>query len=85
MTKDALRKDRDMLKPQASYAKLVTRRSYVFPFRNQRYWDCTPWQGSWIHYCGAPGAVVVDGARGLLLNLRTGQVYTDSRFVEVPA
>jgi hypothetical protein len=69
----------------ASYAKLVTRRSYVFPFRNQRYWDCTPWHGGWIRHDGAPGAVVVDAACGLLLNLRSGEVYADSRFIEVPA
>jgi hypothetical protein len=63
------------------FAKLVTRRSYVFPFRNRRYLDCTSWGGGWIAYEGAPGAAVIDEAKGLLVNLRTGEVYVDARFV----
>ncbi len=61
-------------------APIVQRRTHTFPSRNAQYFDCTQWGGGFTRVTGAAGAVVLDHARGILLDLRTGSVFTDSRF-----
>lgn len=62
-----------------TFARVVTRRGPSFPFRNRRYFDCSPWGGGYCPAEGALGAVVLN-ERGMMLNLRSGEVYHDARF-----
>lgn len=56
-------------------AKWTKGRDHIFPFRTRYAWV---WEGRRIFSSGGPGAVVV--GNGLCLDLRTGEVYKDSRF-----
>ena len=60
------------------FAPVVTRRQSAFPCRIARYFDCTQWGGGFVRVGMARGAVVLHG--DTLLNLSTGEVYTDARF-----
>jgi hypothetical protein len=64
------------------FARIVTRRGPCFPFRNQRYFDCTPWGGGFVSGVGVRGGVVIDDTKGLLLDLSTGEVRADARFAK---
>jgi len=61
-------------------ARIVKRRTPTFPSRISPYYDCTPWGGGFIRATNnGPGAVVLNN-KGEVLNLQTGEVYTDDRF-----
>lgn len=62
------------------YAKIVMRRGPSFPFRNRKYFDATPWLGGFIPVGGGAGAVNLN-KQGHMLDLRSGRVYFDARFV----
>lgn len=64
------------------YARLVRRRGPSFPFRLCSYFDCTKWEGGFIRFQGGPGAVVLRPRDGTMLDIASGRVYTDTRFVQ---
>ena len=51
-------------------------RDHTFPFRTRYAWV---WEDRRIFTSGGPGAVVVGD--GLAMDLQTGEVYRDSRFL----
>jgi hypothetical protein len=61
------------------YAPIITRRQPRFPFRNGAYFDLTKWGGGYVRYVSMPGAIVVND-EGLMMDLRSGEVYFDNRF-----
>jgi len=48
--------------------------------RKGRFFDATPWRAGYIRAEGAIGAVVLRD--GLMLDIKTGRVYGDARFME---
>lgn len=61
------------------YAKIVRRRTPTFPARTAVYFDFTPFGGGYLRATNnGPGAVVLKP--GVCADIRTGRVYTDSRF-----
>ena len=62
-----------------TYAPVVTRRTPTFPSRNARYFDCTKYGSGYHRVNTVPGACVLN-QQGLMLDLRTGEIYTDERF-----
>lgn len=60
------------------HAAVTRRRTPTWPARWAAYFDCTPWGGGYVRIQGARGAVVL--SPGVLLDLRTGEVYQDERF-----
>lgn len=65
------------------YAPVVTRRGAVFPFRNGRYFDCSAVGAGFYRPHGGTGAVILNSQNGLMLNIRSGEIYTDLRFAAV--
>ena len=64
------------------HAPVVRRRTPSFPTRFASYFDCTKWGSGFFRVANqGPGAAVLNKA-GHLLNLQTGEVYLDERFVE---
>ncbi|UUZ75483.1 hypothetical protein LP414_27595 [Polaromonas sp. P1(28)-13] len=66
--------------PKRSFAPVVTRRGSIFPFRNGRYFDCSAWGGGLFRLSGGPGACVLNSQTGTMLDIRSGEIYTDERF-----
>lgn len=64
-------------------APIVRRRTCTFPSRMASYWDLGAWGGGFMRCRDAPGAVVIDHAKGTMFDMRTGRVYLDSRFATV--
>lgn len=64
------------------YARIVARRGHRFPFRKEAYLDFTPFNGGFVTYTGAPGAIVLNLVTGVCADLLTGRVYLDARFAE---
>lgn len=64
------------------YAKIVKRRGDIFPFRNGNYFDCREHGFGYVRAGIGRGAIVLDNRKGLMLNIGTGEVYTDERFKE---
>ena len=65
------------------YAKVIQKRVYfVRGCGYRRYFDFSPWNGGLCRLTGSPGAVVLNG--NILGNIKTGEVYRDARFEEVP-
>lgn len=61
------------------YAPMVRRRTASFPSRMASYFDCTQWGAGFFR--PGHGAVILRHADGLMLDLSSGRVYSDSRFV----
>lgn len=62
------------------FAPIRRRRTPTFPRRMAYYFDCSQWNGGFVRVSRGPGAVVLDDAKGLMLNLCNGEVYKDTRF-----
>ena len=60
------------------FAPTVLRRGSTFPFRKERYFDLRAWGGGFLRVGSAPGAIHLKD--NLMCDLRTGEVYADSRF-----
>lgn len=65
------------------FAPIVRRRTSFFPCRMANFFDCSRWGGGYVRL-GGPGAVVIN-SHGQVLDLRTGEVRLDSRFLPVNA
>lgn len=63
------------------YAPMVRRRTPTFPSKGASYFDCTRWGAGYMRVGGGPGAAILDD-KGHCLDLRTGEVYVDKRFVK---
>lgn len=63
------------------HARIVRQRTATFPSRVCSYFDWRPWGGGFTRaqHVG-PGGFVIDSKRGIIGNLQTGAVYSDSRF-----
>ena len=67
------------MQTQAEYARIIRRWTPTWPSRKAAYFDLTPWGGGYLRASGnPPGACRIKD--DLLCDLRTGQVYRDSRF-----
>jgi hypothetical protein len=67
------------------YAPVVRRRSHTFPSRIAGYFDCTKWGGGYYRVANQPRGATVLNKKGECLDLQTGEVYLDARFVEETA
>lgn len=64
-------------------ARIVRQRTATFPSRVCSYFDWRPWGGGLTRAQHAgPGAFVIDSKAGIMGDLQTGAVYSDSRFVD---
>lgn len=64
-----------------SHARIVNRRTSTFPSRVAPWFDWTPWGGGFTRASNVgPGAFVIDSQRGIMGDMQTGRVYSDSRF-----
>lgn len=63
-------------------ARIVKGRTATWPSRVAPYWDCAPWGSGRVRIGGhGPGAVILND-QGYCLNLQSGNVYIDHRFVK---
>lgn len=65
-------------------APIVQCRTPTWPNRMANYFDCSQWGGGLVRLDDAPGAITLNLATGTMLNIRTGEVYTDERFALGP-
>lgn len=71
----------NMARPKV-YAPRVRRRTATWPCRKAWYYDLTQWGGGYVRITNLAGAIRASHHKdGLLMNLATGEVYYDSRFV----
>lgn len=63
-----------------THAPVVRRRTSTWPSRMANYFDCTQWGGGYFRLGGGPGAVILNGQNGTMLDMRSGEVYHDERF-----
>jgi hypothetical protein len=64
------------------HAKIIRKRLYFVKGKGtQSFFDFSPWNGGLLRISGGVGAIVIDGKKGICGNIRTGEVYTDSRFI----
>ena len=67
-----------------TFAPIVQRRTSTWPSRMASFFDCSQWGGGLTRLNDAPGAIVLNRATGMMLNIRTGEIYTDARFASGP-
>lgn len=65
-----------------TFAPVISRRTATWPTRMARYFDCTQWGGGYHRLQAARGAVVLNRTNGTMLDIDTGEVYVDERFIE---
>ena len=64
-----------------TFAPTVKRRTPTWPSRIASYYDCSKWGSGFFRVGRGPGAVVLN-TKGEMLNMATGEIYVDARFVK---